>query len=268
MSEIDGITSDVCPSGTVRAEDAIFNYLDLSTGHLPKNEADALLTHDWLVVTTHEWGWWVWIRPANDMNTIQDDLPALANVMAFAKERGCRWINFDSDAAAVEGLPYWEWRIKMTDKDLTPGVYRLTEDVPNPERDRRRTRDAWHEENFKKGTWFIYTERHEKIGPDEDVSFVSKRLSIFGEYNDISPHSERWDPIVAKLERVPESIRSWMAFTWSSPSSQIPARDLFEKLGAMGRLTLKDIQEAYAEVERDWNEEWEREQALRKAGAK
>lgn len=85
----------------------VHQYLDASTGNLPEAEAKAL--DPWVTVTPHEWGWWVWVRPENDMNTIPQDLPALTAIMALARNLGCRWINFDAEAEAIEGFPYWEW---------------------------------------------------------------------------------------------------------------------------------------------------------------
>lgn len=109
MSEIDGITTDVCAAGVESADKLVHKYLDVSTGCLPEAEFNALTTHEWVVTEPTQYGAWVWVRPANDMDTIPTDLPHLTRLMDVARELGCRWILLDSDAYAVEGLPFFEW---------------------------------------------------------------------------------------------------------------------------------------------------------------
>jgi hypothetical protein len=142
--------------------------------------------------------------------------------------------------------------------ELKPGVYRLTEDVVNPVRDKRKT-DVWNAEKFKAGTKFIYEEFVDTRGKD-DVPFTDKRLHILYRYGDARPNTKQWDAIVPKLMPIPESFETWLIERWHSPSDSIPARELFSKLGEMGRLTLKDLKEAWSEVEHDREIEWEREQ--------
>jgi len=81
----------------------VYSYLDATAMHLPEGDS--------LVYTNHDFGWWVyvWSEDEGEGEEIVRDraanFPALCAVVAHARSLGCRWINFDSDAEAVEGLP-------------------------------------------------------------------------------------------------------------------------------------------------------------------
>lgn len=99
-------------------------YLDLSTGHLTRTEAEVLdfLTRrdrddePWIVVP-HGYGAWVHVDP--DPGAIDEFIEAddefahrwasMIECMRAALALGCLWINFDADADRMEGLPVYDW---------------------------------------------------------------------------------------------------------------------------------------------------------------
>lgn len=86
-------------------------YLDVSTMHIPEDEAQALDLDDaaCVVYTKHDAGYWVWVWPVEDDGGEIDcdrvtKFPGLSAVVAVARELGCEWINFDCDSRLCVGL--------------------------------------------------------------------------------------------------------------------------------------------------------------------
>lgn len=95
---------------------SVSRYLDCSTGHLSAAEADRLRTgdHDHPVVIDHEYGWWVWVPPTEDI-TVEDDrtfraeFPTLAAILDRARRSGCRYVCLDADGDKLTGeLPMYD----------------------------------------------------------------------------------------------------------------------------------------------------------------
>lgn len=101
---------------------SIHQYLDLSTGHLPPSERsrlDQVGTPDERQrrplklpkTVMHGEGWWVNVPTDFMVQTAVDAVkagcPTLANILNYAHERGCWWINFDVDAERLGDLPYF-----------------------------------------------------------------------------------------------------------------------------------------------------------------
>jgi hypothetical protein len=90
---------------------SIVSMLDLSTGHVSEETAKRLTESPdsigFPVYAKGDYGWIVWAGSRGDGN---DGIPAdLANVITFARERGCEWIMFDCDAPLSDSLPSFDW---------------------------------------------------------------------------------------------------------------------------------------------------------------
>lgn len=93
----------------------IRQFLDLSTGHLTY-ETRSLLSDGRLPLSTvypTEFGWFVHVPDIDALGEVdqerQRDLPKdMKDVLDFARENGCDYVMFDSDAAPLMNLPYYE----------------------------------------------------------------------------------------------------------------------------------------------------------------
>jgi hypothetical protein len=96
---------------------SVMKYLDASTGNLPQIEFERLDNRPHNIHTLkYDYGVWVHVEydDQEKIEFIDKEYPALAKVLAFARAHECLWINFDQDAALVDGLPVWEWeRIRV-----------------------------------------------------------------------------------------------------------------------------------------------------------
>jgi len=84
--------------------------LVLSTAHLPPAVMALVSAQDRNITRTipHDYGAIVY---AHDEN-LNPDLPAeVAVVLAYARSRGCDWVNFDRDADTVGDLPTWDLEV-------------------------------------------------------------------------------------------------------------------------------------------------------------
>lgn len=89
----------------------VHKYLDASTAHLPQAVFNSLTSLDGVVTTEHNYGVWLWV-PSDIAAWVEDysDTPAeLVTLLQFARKLDCDWINLDSDAGCIDGLPMWEW---------------------------------------------------------------------------------------------------------------------------------------------------------------
>lgn len=94
----------------------IFNYLDISTGHMTE-EDDKLLKESEasLVVYSYEYGYFVHVP---DLKTESSIIPAFrehgfseafSKIMEYAQGKGFAFVRFDSDGAEYEELPMFNW---------------------------------------------------------------------------------------------------------------------------------------------------------------
>lgn len=114
-------TADNTATEPAPAEPAnVKRYLDLSTGHLSEGEALVVLDRSGtspVIRTAHAYGAWVHVANIEDMCIEElaeyeielEDYPALRACIVKARELGCTWINFDSDADRINGLPTHDW---------------------------------------------------------------------------------------------------------------------------------------------------------------
>lgn len=121
----------VAPSARERSDGPAHfeRILILSTGHLPKAEADLLEDGscqpsrrklppgllDYVVCAEDEYGWFVYV-PHDDEDSLRDiakpdgdNMPVLARVLRHASRLGADWIKFDSDGPTLEGLDLFDW---------------------------------------------------------------------------------------------------------------------------------------------------------------
>lgn len=91
----------------------VFKYLDVSTGNLPEGVARLILRdeHPKVIAKPHDYGAWVWVPPddGDDVHDVSAEYPALDAIFKEARRLDCQWINFDSDAAPLEGFPFFNW---------------------------------------------------------------------------------------------------------------------------------------------------------------
>lgn len=95
---------------------AILKYLDCSTGHLSAFDRNLLLvaaeTHgsaffvNGAVVRPYTEGWFITvIEPGNPADVL---VPALDELLAYAREHDCRMIRLDCDGDTVDGVTMYE----------------------------------------------------------------------------------------------------------------------------------------------------------------
>ena len=97
-------------------------FLDLSTRYMTQNDAEllfALINGDDagdLVVNAHPHGWFVHVeQDADRLAELSQTLrkvgysEAFINLLRYARERECWWINFDSGGEDEDGLPTFDW---------------------------------------------------------------------------------------------------------------------------------------------------------------
>lgn len=95
---------------------SVCRYLDTSTGHLPEQEATALResTIDHVCVDAYEYGWWIWVPPAevvdsDEVEELRAQAPRLLDLIDYARAQGCEHLRLDADGAAIDGLPTFQW---------------------------------------------------------------------------------------------------------------------------------------------------------------
>ena len=98
---------------------SIQKFLDLSTGHLPPGDLNRMgdidRTYIPIRLTSHEYGWSIWLPDQEEIDGILDLLedqcemtPALRNIFNYAYKYGCWMVNFDQDAERIDELEYFE----------------------------------------------------------------------------------------------------------------------------------------------------------------
>ena len=116
--------------------DGVQRFLDCSTGHIMRSD-DAILS-DWADeemvefgrpipyrTIRHSYGYCVHVRldGAEDRADPEAEAreegisEAFMALQAYARERGCWWINLDRDADPIDGLPIFDW----TDTEAAAG---------------------------------------------------------------------------------------------------------------------------------------------------
>ncbi len=88
-----------------------YKMLGLSTAHITKETADALIDLDG--ITSYEkadYGWFVHVPERFDLETSGSEVPEdLFKCLDFAIERDYAWIMFDNDIEATNELPVYKW---------------------------------------------------------------------------------------------------------------------------------------------------------------
>lgn len=93
----------------------VFKYLDLSTAHVTEPEMEAINERLAAIdeatprVIPHDYGAWVNVMEGEDEPALIERYPNLAACLDKARERDCKWINFDQDADTHDGLPTFDW---------------------------------------------------------------------------------------------------------------------------------------------------------------
>jgi hypothetical protein len=113
----------------LRHEDGpVYRYLDVSVAHLAPDEREVVLStpddppigvdiHRPLLprVVPHRFGAFVNVPSELDDNELDamqaDGFASLVEVLVFAAQRGCNWINFDQDGAEIPELALYEDRV-------------------------------------------------------------------------------------------------------------------------------------------------------------
>ena len=94
----------------------VYNYMDLSTAHLIKKDAQLLgkRPEGGPIIRDYAYGWWVWV-PSDDMTEMLRQYrkvgfsPNFSTVLRYARNLHCNWINFDQDADLDDDLPKFRW---------------------------------------------------------------------------------------------------------------------------------------------------------------
>ena len=83
-------------------------FLELSTGHLPKETAERIEAGIFQKPPTYanEYGWCFHVP---EKTSEVDECPHLMAIVAFAIDAGCDYIIFDRDVAPCDWLPYFDW---------------------------------------------------------------------------------------------------------------------------------------------------------------
>jgi hypothetical protein len=94
----------------------VYQYLDLSTKHLPEYEMQQLSeradrvdgdVNDGIIADNFPYGTWVHVsyeRPSDLAGFVE-----LPKVLAYARKTGAAWVRFDRDGDVHDDLPTWEW---------------------------------------------------------------------------------------------------------------------------------------------------------------
>jgi hypothetical protein len=94
----------------------IAKYLDCSTSHVTIEDAE-MLNHpsSRLNATGTEYGWFVWVPPADMLADYIAQIheeglsDAFCGVLRYARRHGCDRVLFDRDASDVDELPTFDW---------------------------------------------------------------------------------------------------------------------------------------------------------------
>lgn len=112
----------------------VYKYLDLSTAHITQKDSHLLDVHTssdlfrsslhqagmrHLIVRKHPYGMWIHVPIGAERDETIGELkrglslagysPALGQILDYAAERNCYWINLDMDADEEEDLPTYDW---------------------------------------------------------------------------------------------------------------------------------------------------------------
>ena len=123
---------------------------------------------------------------------------------------------------------------------LTPGTYRLLDDLPALRKDKRR--NDWRYKPMKAGTRFFYTEWTYSPS-DDDRKVIECRLYPVGDYShdSVSPNeSSQTRDLEELLVRVEETPSLWMRREHESGT----ALGALDQLLIAGKITMEDVQAA------------------------
>ncbi len=82
----------------------ISRVLELSTAHLPFDEAQSPAV-DRVASMTCDYGWLF----STAIDVVDDELPHLKALLAFAKSKRCGYLRLDADGPILQALPHFEW---------------------------------------------------------------------------------------------------------------------------------------------------------------
>jgi hypothetical protein len=87
----------------------IQKVLTISTGNLSRETRADMSAKSPGPCIAWDYGWWVGV-PTEWEPHHEDDTPAdLRAALELGEQSGCEWVRFDADAAAAEGLQWWEY---------------------------------------------------------------------------------------------------------------------------------------------------------------
>ena len=90
---------------------AVRLILDLSTAHLPATDRDDLNGVDGVLAYRMQHGWLMWAPDDPDESaSVEMDPPPewVLVIQRYAREHGCDYVMFDSDARVDPALPWWD----------------------------------------------------------------------------------------------------------------------------------------------------------------
>ncbi len=101
----------------VNGDYAVYRYLDISTGHITKKDADALNSNCGIrgayLIGTYDEGWVLSIGETDDYKgdeTFVDCYsPEFYDVLDYARKQGCTLLRFDGDGMEFPNLPSFDW---------------------------------------------------------------------------------------------------------------------------------------------------------------
>lgn len=90
----------------------VCRYLDASTAHMTKADADKLQIRAIICDPHDEYGYWVHVceDPADEISLKVAGMSAeFRGVITYARTHACNWVLFDRDAEHIPGLPVFNW---------------------------------------------------------------------------------------------------------------------------------------------------------------
>lgn len=81
-------------------------YLDVNVAHLNAREREDARERE--LAKPHEFGFWFYVDFEEYDVDLTKDFPNLLAIIKIARDLDCRWINFDTDADVLEGVPTFD----------------------------------------------------------------------------------------------------------------------------------------------------------------
>ena len=94
----------------------VYNLLDCSTGHLSEEDNATLSTKAYpkeLIVREHPYGYWIHVPTEHEDYTehiANENIgQSIKDILKYAFQRECLWVNLDMDAILMDDLKSYEW---------------------------------------------------------------------------------------------------------------------------------------------------------------